>query len=307
MSVTQVAQLLDSAVDRVAELDARFLAVALVLQLVAIGAKVTAWRNILAAAFPESSVRWHKVACSYTAGMGLNAFLPARGGDAVKVALLRTQIAGSEVPAIVTTHGVVSAFDVIIGAVLVVTLWLTGSLPALTIPQPTASIPLVAAAVAAVALLLLLIRARRPDLLRSTMTKALHGVAILRQPRRYALTVAPFQLAAWACRVAVVYLVLLAFGIEAGIVTAALIVVLGGVSAAVPVPGGAGTQQVLATYALNGIASAATAISFSVGLQIGVTVVNTMAGILGAMLLFRTGRPLSAVRAVIGDSRARRS
>ena len=98
-------------------------------------------------------------------------------------------------------------------------------------------------------------------------------------------------------RIAVVVLVLQAFRIDAGLETAALLVVLNGASTAVPVPGGAGSQQVLATYALQGAVSTAGAMSFSLGMQVGVTAVNTAVGLTAAMVLFRTLRPVAALRA----------
>ena len=66
-----------------------------------------------------------------------------------------------------------------------------------------------------------------------------------------------------------------AFGIQAGLATAALVVVFNGLSTAVPVPGGVGTQQVLTAYALRGAVPLAGAVSFSVGMQVGITAVNT--------------------------------
>ena len=93
------------------------------------------------------------------------------------------------------------------------------------------------------------------------------------------------RLAKLARRIGVVFLVLAAFGIEASLSTAALVVVLNGASTLVPVPGGAGTQQVLAAYALQGAVSAATAVSFSLGMQVGVTIVNTTVGLLAATTL----------------------
>jgi uncharacterized membrane protein YbhN (UPF0104 family) len=119
----------------------------------------------------------------------------------------------------------------------------------------------------------------------------------MRSPALYVRSVLPFQLGAWACRIGVVYFVLEAFRIEAGLPTALLVVVLGGLSTAVPVPGGAGSQQILATYALQGVISTAAAVSFSVSMQVGTTAVNTTVGLAATMLLFRTMRPLAAARA----------
>ena len=92
----------------------------------------------------------------------------------------------------------------------------------------------------------------RPEPMRRLARRAAQGLRIVRQPGRYACTVLPFQIVAWACRIGVVWLVLAAFGIRASLATAALVVVLNGASTFVPVPGGAGTQQVLATFALQG-------------------------------------------------------
>jgi len=87
------------------------------------------------------------------------------------------------------------------------------------------------------------------------------------------------------------------FRIEAGVETAILLTVLS--AAAIPVPGGAGSQQMFATYALQGAISTATAVSVSMSMQLGVTLVNTVVGLGGAMLLFRTHRPLAAFRAAL--------
>ena len=85
------------AVERVEELDVRFVLPALALQLATLGLRAVAWRNILAAAcgrrIPVSTV-----ACAYATGVALNGFLPAKGGEAAKVALARARIAGSNVP-----------------------------------------------------------------------------------------------------------------------------------------------------------------------------------------------------------------
>jgi hypothetical protein len=46
------------------------------------------------------------------------------------------------------------------------------------------------------------------------------------------------------------------------------------------------------------VVSTAAAVSSSLGMQIGVTAVNTLVGLTATMLLFRTIPPLAAVRAV---------
>jgi len=278
----------------VQDLDWRFLVLALTLQLTTLAFRALAWRNVLAAAYPQRQIPVFSLGCAYAAGMALNAYLPARGGEGAKVALARAQIPGSCVPTIAASLTVLVVVDAIFGASLIIALWATGVLP--TLPSvPGLGFAPVAAALAAVIVLGVIARRSRAMLGR-LLESATRGLAILRSPALYARSVLPFQLGAWASRIGVVYFVLQAFRIEAGLETALLVVVLHGLSTAVPVPGGAGSQQILATYALQGVISTAAAVSFSVSMQVGVTAVNTAVGLAATMLLFRTMRPIAAAR-----------
>jgi uncharacterized protein (TIRG00374 family) len=122
------------------------------------------------------------------------------------------------------------------------------------------------------------------------------GATILRTPGRYLRTVVSMQAAAWASRLGAAFFLLAAFGLPASLRLAMLVVVLGGLSTLVPAtPGGMGTQQLLLVYALHGTVAAATALSFSIGMQVAVTTTNTIIGILAVMIVFKTMRPIAAV------------
>jgi uncharacterized membrane protein YbhN (UPF0104 family) len=249
---------------------------------------------VLAAAYPQQRIPVFSLGCAYAAGMALNAYLPARGGEGAKVALARTQLPGSCVPTIAGSLTVLVLMDALMGASLIVLLWATGVLP--TLPSlPGIPFAPIAAAIAAVMGVALLVRRSRAVLLR-IFSSAAQGCVIMRSPLLYVRSVFPLQLGAWACRIGVVYFVLAAFGIEAGLETALLVVVLNGLSTVVPVPGGAGSQQVLAAFALQGVISTAAAVSFSLSMQVGITAVNTAVGLAAAMLLFRTMHPVAAAR-----------
>src|SRR5438874_8388799 len=71
---------------------------ALVCQLAKTGARTRAWRNILAAAYPESEVRWRSVLGAYVAGAGVNAIVPVRGGDLLKLSIVKRRIEGATYP-----------------------------------------------------------------------------------------------------------------------------------------------------------------------------------------------------------------
>jgi hypothetical protein len=298
----RVPSAVDATASQLAELDGRFLLVALVLQLTGLALRALVWRNVLAAAYTGCRVPFVSVGGAYAAGVALNAFLPARGGELVKLGLVRSRIPDSNISTIAATLTVVVLADLVLGAALLAGLVAAGvtevQIPSVG-PVVLIAVPVILAA-ALVACWLL------PRRMQSLLAHLAQGAAILRRPGRYLRTVVPFQLAAWACRIGVAFFVLAAFGIKAGLATAALLVVLNGLSTVVPVPGGVGTQQVLATYALRGIAPVAGAVSFSVGLQVGVTTVNTLVGLTALMLMLRTARPLAAVRSGAGMARSLR-
>ncbi|MFO7571106.1 MAG: lysylphosphatidylglycerol synthase transmembrane domain-containing protein [Gaiellaceae bacterium] len=305
MNLDALTGAVDVAAGQLAALDSRFLLPALVLQVLGLALRTFAWRGVLVGAYPGRRIPVRTMGIAYTVGVALNAFMPARGGELAKIAIVRSRIPGTTVPTIAGSMTVLLVLDAVVGGTLVLALWTTGSIPAL--PTPSALGPLGIALALAVAGALGLGYRLRPELVRRTAARVAQGFAVLRTPGRYLATVVPFQLAAWGCRIGVVFLVLSAFNIDASLQMATLVVVLSGAATATPVPGGAGTQQVLATYALHGVVSVATAVSFSVGMQVGVTAVNTTVGLVALMILFRTARPLAAMssaRALVVRTRA---
>jgi glycosyltransferase 2 family protein len=302
-SAAAVLASLESAADRFVALDIRFVLLALAFQLVNLALRSLALRNVIAASYPEKRVSAWTVGGAYAAGVALNAFAPARGGEALKIALLRLRIAGSSVPTLVSAGGLLTALDAVIGATLIGSFLGLGLLPSLPSPRlPSATVTPsylllaggIAVVVAAAALFAAGPLARRARWLWLHVRK---GGAILRTPGRYVRQVVLLQLGGWACRTGVALCVLAAFGLPATVPLALLVVVAGGLSTLVPTPGGAGTQQVLLVYALQQTASTSAALSFSVGMQVGITTVNTLIGLSALMLMFGTVRPTAAVRA----------
>lgn len=292
--------------------DGRLVLIALALHLGNHLLRSCAWRNVLGAAHPDQRVPLLGVASAYAVGVALNAVLPARGGDATKVALVRSRIPGSHVATIASTMAVVVLFDLVAATLLVLGVCLAGAMP--LAPQlPLASAPawvadhLVASLAGAAALSLgaaLGLRRLRAPLGR-LWAQAQQGGAILRTPLRYLRGVALVQAGAWTCRIGVVYFLLAAFGLHATVPTAALVMIVCGASTLIPLtPGGAGTQQVMLAYTLGQAASAAVVLSFSVGMQVGVTAVNAAIGLAAAMVAFRTLHPLAALRAGLRLARA---
>ncbi|HWK28949.1 MAG TPA: lysylphosphatidylglycerol synthase domain-containing protein [Solirubrobacter sp.] len=299
-----VLRTLEAAGDRLAGADLRLVALALLVHVANHVLRSLAWRGVLAAAYPGERVRLLPVLSGYAAGVAMNAVTPARGGDAVKVGLVRTAIPGSTLTTIAATMSVLVALDLVIGTLLLLVVGLTGAVPldiGAGLDRTATAAPMIVAVLVALAVAGWLARRR----LRGVAARLRQGGAVLAQPFRYLLTVAAPQLAAWCCRVLVVLCLLAAFGLPATVPLAALVMVVGGASSLVPLtPGGAGTQQVLLAVALSQTASAAAVVSFSLAMQASVTVVNAALGVAAAMAVCRSVRPVRALRATFAGARA---
>ena len=292
-----------SVVDELGGLDPRLAALALLLHVTNHLLRSIAWRNVLAAAYPEQRLRLLPVASAYATGVALNAVVPARGGDAAKVALARGVIPGSNVATLAATISILALFDMVMATVLVLIVAGAGLVP-IELPS-LAAWPYVLGGALALVLFGRLVAPRARKRLRALWGRLRQGGAILRTPSRYLHRVVLVQSAAWACRVGVVMCLLAGFGLPASVPTAAVVMILCGASTLVPLtPGGAGTQQVMVALALSQTASAAAVVSFSIGMQAGVTAVNALLGLAGAMAAFRTLRPLTAMRGALAAARS---
>jgi uncharacterized membrane protein YbhN (UPF0104 family) len=219
--------------------------------------------------------------------------------SSVKAALVRTRIHGSSLTTIGATMAVITLFDAGMALVAFGGAAAFGALPATPSVPSTRASPCRSWCSSRAspgspgtgpgAL------ARR---LQGVGRQLAQGVAIMRSPGRYAWEVAAPLAAAWCARVGVVFLLLQAFSVPATLGTALVVVVVGSLSTAVPMaPGGAGAQQAMMLVALRETASAATVLSFSIGMQAGVTILNVALGLAATMIMFRTLRPGSAVQA----------
>jgi len=65
-----------------------------------------AWRNLLVATFPGSSVRWRDAYGATLVTRGAGIFLPMHGEEAVRIGLMKDRIKGASVPAVAATAGV---------------------------------------------------------------------------------------------------------------------------------------------------------------------------------------------------------
>jgi uncharacterized membrane protein YbhN (UPF0104 family) len=299
--VSELIDALDAFFGHLAAVGWAALGIACLLQVLRIAARAVAWRSILVAAYPDRRVPWWGVYGSYVAGVGVNAVVPARGGDVVKLVLVKRTIDGSSYPTLAPTLLVETIFDALVASVLIgwaLTLGVFpsfGALPDLpTIdwhwplhhPRSTVAIAVVWAVVIGV---LIAIGIRR---VRDFRARVEQGFAILRQPRRLLTGVIAWQALSWLLRAASVWFFLEAFHVPATVRNAVLVLAVQSLSTLLPfTPGGIGTQQGFLVYVFRETAIAKTALlSFSVGMHIAVTAVNALLGFAAIALMLGTVR-----------------
>ena len=265
---------LGNAIAHFHHVDARLLVLAAVFQLLGSVCHSRAWANLLSAARPGSRFPRGAVLSAHLAGVAGNAVVPAHAGDAVKVAMIRRIAPGTPIATIVTTLVMLTGVDVVLGGGALLATAATSLGPAM--PRPGATGLLVPAALV-VALAGAAVVARRK--LRGVLAHVRDGATLLSRPRRFLREAVTWQAGAWLARVAVAFAALHAFGLPASLLDAVLVVVVTGLAGVIPfLPGGVGAQQAMMVYALRKTASAASVVTFGVGLQLGVTLVDLTVG-----------------------------
>jgi uncharacterized membrane protein YbhN (UPF0104 family) len=274
----------------------KWLALAVLCHLGKLIAVSRAWRNIVRAAYPDAAVRWPQMFGAYVAGTGVNALIPARGGDVVRLYLAKHRVEGSTYTTLVSTSLLQTLFDMTVAGCFV--LWaltqhvLPGvnvlkspSLPSLdygwAFRHPTVGLILFG-------LLLLFgtaLVAWIAEHVEKFRAKVAQGFAAFRDRSYYLRRVVAWQLVDWTLRLVAVFFFLRAFGIPATLHNALLVQVSQSLATILPVsPGGIGTEQALLVYIFRHVTSKSMALSFSVGMRVTLLVVNALVGF-GAILL----------------------
>jgi glycosyltransferase 2 family protein len=256
--------------------------------------RVRAWQNILQAAYPETKVRYWSTFGAYLAGVGVNAIVPARGGDVVKLYIAKHRIDGSTYPTLASSLVVETLFDFAVATLLFLVAIQLGMLPGLpdlprlpafdwtfVVEHPRVAIFFWCIALGGV--IVLIGWASRH--VTAFKEKLVLGFAILHDWRVYVREVVSWQAGSWVARVFSTFFFLRAFHVDATAETTLAVLVVAGLSTMLPfTPGGAGTQQAILVFALAGAASRSTILAFSFGQQLVITIVNVAIGF-GAILL----------------------
>ncbi len=263
-----------------------------------LGTRSRAWRNILAAAYPESEVRWRSVFGACVAGAGVNAVVPVRGGDLLKLYLVRRRVEGATYATLGATLLVETLVDAVLSVALIVWALETHVLPGVHVLNRLPSVDwfwlfqhprsalLVTGAVLVLGFAAGFWAAARIAAFRLRVAQ---GLSVLRTPGRYVRGVVAWQLLDWGLRLATIFFFLRAFHVHADVHNALRVQVTESLATIVPLtPAGIGTAQALIVYVLHGQASRSTLLSFSVGMKTILSAVNVTLGLAAIGLMLRT-------------------
>jgi uncharacterized membrane protein YbhN (UPF0104 family) len=260
-----------------------------------IAARSRAWRNVIAAAYPDSEVEWRDVFGGYVAGIGANALLPGRGGDLLRLYIVKHRVEGSTYPTLGSTMVADGIFDLFAATLLLSWALYEGILPGQSVLPDLPAIdwlwvfknPAQALVIAGFLLAVaLLVGGLAYGHIVDFWARVRQGLTILRTPRRYLRYVALWDATDWALRLVAIFFFLHAFGLPATAYNAFAYQVAGSIATALPLtPGGIGTEQALLVFVFSGVASASKVLAFSVGVKLVTITVNVTLGVAAVAIM----------------------
>ncbi len=261
--------------------------------------RARAWQNIVRAAYPQSRLKYRSALGAYAAGVGVNSIVPARGGDVVKVYLVKHRTPGSTYPTLASTLVVETIFDLFVSGALMIWALSIGVLPTHEVYSRIPAVDwkffllhdratLIGLGLLAVVGVIGFFWARFH--VEKFWSRVRLGFAILGDRRRFTIGVLVPQAISWVSRIATLYFFLKAFGVHPSVHNALLAQVVESLATLFPAtPGGAGTKQGLIVFLFRGQAiSRALLLAFSVGMNIAITVANLLLGLISIGLMAKT-------------------
>jgi uncharacterized membrane protein YbhN (UPF0104 family) len=274
---------------------------ALALGLLCFGTYLTirsrAFYNVLRAAYPTEPIEFKRIWGAYIAAYGFNNVVPARGGDVIKLFLVKTSIPHSTYSAIAAAFFVELGFDASMGAFILIFAFTQGVFPK---PPDFSTLGAFDLSFFAshprfllFALTFLAVAGLIGFALLSTRVKAFwarvrQGLTIIFDHRRYFREVWLVQFVGWLFRFAAFWFLLDAFHIGGSVRNVLLVLGVNAVAAVVPfTPGGAGVQQAFLVKVFAGTAAGTTVAAYSVGQQIAIAVFSLGVGFLALATIFK--------------------
>ena len=287
--------------DQLAAVDPLPAFLAVLCQLARLASTSQAWRNILVAAYPDQSVPRRSILGAYLAGIGINAIIPVRAGDAVRVVLAHRAIPESSYTTVISSTLVLSIFDITAATALLV--WAIVTLDALPgisqlprlpgfdfawlLDRPLAAVLVLAALFIALVVLAIWIHGHVIDF----WDRVKQAFAVVRNPPAYFGSVAIWQAMDWSLRLVTIWFMFDAFDIPQSLQNVLVVQVSSSLATLIPLtPGGIGTEQAFLLYVFGGAVPGAQLLAFSVGMRLMLLATNVVAGFSAIGLTLKTFR-----------------
>jgi uncharacterized membrane protein YbhN (UPF0104 family) len=299
--VARVLDGIDAFLDQLTSVDPLPALLAVLAHLAKLTCTSMAWRNVLAAAYPEQEVRRVSILGAYLAGVGVNALVPVRAGDAVRIVLAHRAVPDSTYTTVVSSTLVLSIFDMVAATSLLIyaavaldTLPGLGELPELPsfdfawlLENPLAASLILAGLLIALGIFGWWISGHVADF----WDRVRQAFAVVTSPPLYLRSVAAWQAGDWALRLVTIWFLLDAFDIPQSLENVLLVQVSSSVATLVPLtPAGIGTEQAFLLYMFRGAVSASDLLAFSVGMKLTTVTTNVVLGFTAIALTLRTIR-----------------
>jgi glycosyltransferase 2 family protein len=277
------------------------------LNLLSVVARALAWNQVIEQAVAPPRPRFRYVFSAFSVGLFANAVLPGRIGELARVAVLtrRMESRRDAWPTLVGTVFAHRVFDLFPVLLLVIYVLLTANIPHWAL---TGLLVVLAAGFALFAFAVAGARRRRGSVVddvgqfRRLVTLARYGLGVMHEP--VAAAAASFlQTVGWGCQLLAVLATMRAFGIDAPLDAAALVLLLMNIATLFPLwPGNFGlVQAAIALPLVSYGVPYAKGFAFGIGLQ----AIEMSVGVgLGLMFLAREGLSYAMLKRMPGADQA---
>jgi len=223
--------------------------------------RIRGWWNILRASYPDAdTLRYRDVVAAYFAGSGLNAVVPARGGDVLKLYMVRQRIPNGHYPTLVASFVPEGLFESLCGLALLVWALARGFIPVPTsrLELPTLDVsfiiahPILSSIIAGglIAGTMFFVRwLRRGG--QGFLERLKLGLAVLKTPVYYLEHVVSWQAAGRVVRLGSLACFLAAFAIPVTLASVVLVMAAQGGGRIIPIaPVSSGLRLAMLSYGL---------------------------------------------------------
>jgi Lysylphosphatidylglycerol synthase TM region len=253
------------------------------LHLLAQLARGRAWHAVVRVPHPD--VRCRDVLRAWVAGAGVTGVVPGRGGDVLRVLMLRPRLAGATCATVAGTLAAEAVAETACGTVVVVWAIGAGLAPAAGACDVLPVLGAVAAVIAVAA-----VCARRWERLRRLCSEAWQGMTAIRQPGAYVRHVLPWEVASRVVRLGSLACFLAAFDLPLSPAAVALVMAAQAGGRLVPLaPAGAGVSAAILAAGFGTVGGGPVAFGEIVAFVAGTSAVLTIVGLaLSTVLVMQT-------------------